>query len=77
MHFWNPPQTFIKRLVSLGHFNFSSEFPEFLGFAPLETATQSFYIMILDSPRYASNVWPSSELQNYLFSREFANPRRA
>ena len=67
MRFSNPPQTSIKRLVSLGHFNFSLEFPEFLGFAPLETATQLFYFMILNSPRYASNVWPSSEFQNYLF----------
>ena len=77
MRFWNPPQTFIKRLISLGHFNFGSEFPEFLGLAPLETATQLFYIMILDLPRYASNVWPSSEFQNYLFWCKFANTRRA
>ena len=72
-----PPQIFIKRLISLGHFNFSSEFPEFLGFAPLETATQLFYIIFLELLCYASNVWPSSEFQTYLFWCEFANPRRA
>ena len=39
----------------LVHFNFNSEFSEFLGFEPLETAIQLFHIMIFDLPSYALN----------------------
>ena len=40
----------MKRLVWLGHFNFSSDFPEFLGFEHSQTARYLFFSMVLETP---------------------------
>ena len=66
---------FMKRLVWLGHFNFSSEFSEFEFWTILDC-----HLIVLQygfgiAHRYASNVKPSSEAQKYLFWCEFAKPR--
>ena len=44
------PHLFMKRLVWLRHFNFSSEFSEFLGLEYRQTAIYLFCSVVLDSP---------------------------
>ena len=66
---------FMERLVWLGHFNFSSEFQSFGFWTFLDRRLIVLQYGFGIAHRYAPNVKPSSDTQNYLFWCEFAKPR--